>query len=252
MIKLNNISKTYTANGAKVTALQQLNLQIHQGEIFCIIGKSGSGKTSLLRLMNRLEEPTSGQLIVAGVNLSQLRGSALRLARQNIGCIFQHFNLLNSRTVSENIAFALEVAGVGRVSIQKRVQALVELVGLTDRAHHYPNELSGGQKQRVAIARALATAPKIVLADEITSALDSIATQSILRLLRRINQELGITIVLITHELAVAETISDRIGVLDQGVLVEVAATAHLFTSPKHPISQNLINASVHREVSHV
>lgn len=199
MITLKNITKTY-GGSAQVQALKGINLTIEDGEIFGIIGKSGAGKSTLVRCINMLEKPTSGQVIIDDKDLTKMSESQLRAERKNIGMIFQHFNLLSSRTVAENIAFPLELIGASKDVIEKKVASLLDLVGLSDRAGNYPSQLSGGQKQRVGIARALASDPKILLCDEATSALDPQTTKSILELLQDINKRLGITIVVITHE----------------------------------------------------
>ena len=213
MIKLENITKTYDGK-AQVHALKGVNLTIEDGEIFGIIGKSGAGKSTLVRCINMLERPTSGNVIIDEKNLTNMTDAQLRAERKHIGMIFQHFNLLSSRTVFDNIAFPLELIGASKEAIQKKVADLLELVGLTDRQFNYPAQLSGGQKQRVGIARALASDPNILLCDEATSALDPQTTKSILELLKDINQRLGITIVIITHEMAVIKEICNRVAVI--------------------------------------
>ncbi|HZW48447.1 MAG TPA: ATP-binding cassette domain-containing protein, partial [Microvirga sp.] len=204
IVRLEKISKTFPGrDGQPVTALREIDLAVPQGSILGVIGRSGAGKSTLIRLVNGLEKPSSGKVIVDGANIAALPESALRHARRSIGMIFQHFNLLSSRTAADNIALPLEVAGYDKAEIRTRVEELLSLVGLSDKRNRYPSELSGGQKQRVGIARALATKPKVLLSDEATSALDPETTRSILDLLSRINEELGLTILLITHEMAV-------------------------------------------------
>ena len=205
MIELKHIGKVYHAKGGDLEALKDINLSIEEGEIYGIIGLSGAGKSTLVRCINMLEQPTSGEVIVDGRDMTKLSKMELRKARQEIGMIFQHFNLLSSRTVYDNIAFPLEIQGKSRDEIRKKVEPLLDLVGLTDRRDHYPSQLSGGQKQRVGIARALASDPKVLLCDEATSALDPQTTESILELLRDINKRLHITIVMITHQMNVVK-----------------------------------------------
>lgn len=228
-IQFNHVSKYYPSAQGEVCALQDINLTVMQGEILGIIGRSGAGKSSLIRCINLLEQPTKGNIIVNDQDLQQLSSSQLRKARQQIGMIFQQFNLLHGKTVFQNIALALKVAGVAREKITTRVKELLQLVGLDNRAHHYPAQLSGGQKQRVAIARALANQPSILLCDEATSALDPESTYSILQLLREINHKLGITIVLITHEVEVIKIACDRVGLLDHGKLVQLKPVVEFF-----------------------
>ena len=244
MIELRGVSKRYQSQSGAVQALSHVDLHIGSAEIWGIIGKSGAGKSSLLRLVNVLERPCAGKVVVAGVDLLSLRPRALRAARHNIGMVFQHFNLLQSRTVFDNVAFALEVAAASRSSIDARVTQLLQWVGLEDRKYHYPDELSGGQKQRVAIARALASNPDVLLCDEVTSALDAESTHSILQLLKRIRDEFGVTILLITHELDVVRSLCDHVGVLDQGCLVETAPAEVFFSYPKHEVSKSLLDSA--------
>lgn len=241
MITLKQLSKTYYIQNKPFQALENIDLEIKRGEIYGVLGKSGAGKSTLLRCINLLEKPTSGQVIVNGVDLTLLSLRELREHRHQIGMIFQHFNLLESRTIFDNIALPLEIIGESRSAINKKVTSLLALVGLSHKTHFYPSQLSGGQKQRVGIARALATDPDVLLCDEATSALDSESTQSILSLLRSINRELGITILLITHELDVIKKICDRVGVIHEGRLVEQDTTLNLFAKPSHPISRDLI-----------
>lgn len=241
MIRLENINKTFWKKNVAHKALSQINLAIAQGEIFGIFGKSGAGKSTLLRCLNFLEQPSQGRVLINNTQLDRLTPKELRQKRHKIGMIFQHCNLLSSRTVFDNIALPLELLGTSRAQINQQVNRLLEWVGLEDSKHHFPIELSGGQKQRVAIARALVTDPDILLCDEATSALDSESTKNILDFLLRINRELGLTIVLITHELDVIQKVCDRAGVLDDGQLIEVGSCDDLFTQPKHPTVQSLI-----------
>ena len=221
MIELKHIGKVYHAKGGDLEALKDINLSIEEGEIYGIIGLSGAGKSTLVRCINMLEQPTSGEVIVDGRDMTKLSKMELRKARQEIGMIFQHFNLLSSRTVYDNIAFPLEIQGKSRDEIRKKVEPLLDLVGLTDRRDHYPSQLSGGQKQRVGIARALASDPKVLLCDEATSALDPQTTESILELLRDINKRLHITIVMITHQMNVVKEICDHVAVIEGGRIIE-------------------------------
>lgn len=249
MITLQEVSKTYQLNQSQFYALQPLNLTIYRGEIFGIFGESGAGKSTLLRLINLLEKPNSGQIVVEGVDLTTLNIRELNRKRQQIGMIFQHFNLLASRTAFENIALPLELIGKSKSEIKARVHTLLDLVSLKSHQAHYPAQLSGGQKQRVAIARALATEPRILLCDEATSALDPNSTKSILQLLRKINRELNVTIVLITHEMEVIKQICDRAAVLDQGRLIECDSTLNIFARPKASITKQLVQQALHIEV---
>lgn len=215
MIDLRNVEKTYYSNAGDIHALKKTNLHINAGEIFGIIGLSGAGKSTLIRCINMLEVPTGGQVFVDGQELTAMNNQELRKARQNIGMIFQHFNLLASRTVYDNIAFPLEIQGISQSEIKKRVKPLLELVQLQDRGDYYPSQLSGGQKQRVGIARALASDPKVLLCDEATSALDPQTTKSILDLLKDINKRLNLTIVMITHQMEVVKEVCDRVAVIE-------------------------------------
>ncbi|AKC69945.1 methionine ABC transporter ATP-binding protein [Pandoraea oxalativorans] len=235
------LTKTYVSSAGEVKALNAISLEIAPGSIFGIIGRSGAGKSSLLRTINRIERPTSGQVLVDGVDIATLSEAELVGLRRRVGMIFQHFNLLSAKTVFENIALPLRVAGVPRAQIDARVRELLELVGLTDKAQTYPRRLSGGQKQRVGIARALATGPEILLCDEATSALDPETTQAILRLLRDINRQLGITVILITHEMSVIREIADRVLVLEQGRIAELGEVWQVFGSPRHDATRALL-----------
>lgn len=233
MILLENVKKIYKAKSGDVTAVDNANLKIEKGEIFGVIGYSGAGKSSLIRLFNQLEKPTSGQITIANRVISAITGSELRKARQEIGMIFQHFNLLWSRTVRENIEFPLEIAGVDKAKRRKRVDELIHLVGLEGRGDAYPSQLSGGQKQRVGIARALANNPQVLLCDEATSALDPETTDQILDLLLDINKRLGLTIVLITHEMHVIRKICNRVAVMEKGKIVETGPVLDVFRNPQ-------------------
>lgn len=248
MIILENVTKIYEASNGSVTAVDNVSLQIKEGEIFGIIGYSGAGKSSLIRLLNGLEKPTKGKVVVAGRDIANIKGKELRKARQEIGMIFQHFNLLWSRTVRENIAFPLEIAGVPKDQRKKRVDELIQLVGLQGREDAYPSQLSGGQKQRVGIARALANNPKVLLCDEATSALDPQTTDSILELLVDINKRLGLTIVLITHEMHVIRKICDRVAVMENGKIVEQGEVLQVFRQPKQEITKRFVQQVVEPE----
>ncbi|MDZ3992941.1 Methionine import ATP-binding protein MetN [Pseudomonas sp. Teo4] len=239
-LHLRGIHKRYGA----VSALEGVDLRVRRGEIFGIIGRSGAGKSSLLRLMNRLETPSDGQVVVDGHDVAALKGQALHAFRRKVAMIFQHFNLLSSRTVAENIELPMRLAGVPRAARALRVDELLRLVGLSERAHAYPAQLSGGQKQRVGIARALVLEPEILLCDEATSALDPESTQSILALLRDINQRLGLTIVLITHEMEVIRDLCDRVAVLERGRIVETGDVWEVFGHPRHEVSRLLLAGS--------
>lgn len=241
IIQLRNMGKEFkTANGP-VLALDDINLDIHRGEIFGIIGLSGAGKSTLVRCINMLEVPTSGEVIFEGENLAAISEAGQRKARQSMGMIFQQFNLLSQRNVLKNICFPMEIAGVPKKAARERAMELLNLVGLADRAKAYPAQLSGGQKQRVAIARAIATNPKVLLCDEATSALDPNTTKSILQLLKQINQDLGITVIVITHEMAVIEAICDRVAIIDHSHIAEVGNVTDIFSEPKSKIGRQLI-----------
>ncbi|QFU15701.1 methionine ABC transporter ATP-binding protein [Microvirga thermotolerans] len=242
IVRLEAVSKVYPGrHGAPVAALEGIDLAVPKGSVLGVIGRSGAGKSTLIRLVNGLEKPTSGRVIVDGAEISALPESALRHARRSIGMIFQHFNLLSSRTAAENVALPLEVAGYDRAAIPARVDELLALVGLSDKRNRYPSELSGGQKQRVGIARALATNPKVLLSDEATSALDPETTRSILDLLSRINAELGLTILLITHEMAVIRSIAKEVAVIDGGRIVERGDVFDVFTRPRHAVTRSFL-----------
>lgn len=242
MIEIQNITKVYNTKNGDLTAVDNVNLTINKGEIFGIIGYSGAGKSTMIRLLNGLEKPTTGSVIVNGQDIAKASGSKLREARQKISMIFQHFNLLWSRTVEDNIAFPLEIAGVSKEDRAKRVKELIELVGLAGRGKAYPSQLSGGQKQRVGIARALANNPEVLLCDEATSALDPETTDSILELLLDINKKIGLTIVLITHEMHVIRKICNRVAVMEAGKVVEQGDVLQVFHHPQAPITKNFVS----------
>ena len=241
MIDIKDLSLTYSGKQGPVHALQHIDLHIAAGEVFGIIGRSGAGKSSLVRTINLLNRPTAGRVVVAGRDMMALSPAELRVARQDIGMVFQHFNLLSSRTVFDNVALPLELAGVPKADIDARVKPLLELVGLGQLAERYPAQISGGQKQRVGIARALASRPKVLLSDEATSALDPETTRSILDLLRDVNRRLGVTIVLITHQMQVIKQIADRVAVIDGGRIVEMGPVLDVFTQPQHATTRSLI-----------
>ncbi len=242
MIRLEGITKSFAGKDGSVAALDGIDLTVAKGEIFGIIGSSGAGKSTLVRLINLLERPTGGEVFVAGERVTDAKGGRLRALRRSIGMIFQHFNLLSARTVAGNVAYPLELTGeFGKIEIAERVAALLARVGLTEHAHKYPRQLSGGQKQRVGIARALACEPQVLLCDEATSALDPQTTGSVLDLLRQINRELGVTIVLITHEMDVIRRTCDRVAVLDRGRVVEEGPVTDVFLHPRHPATLRLV-----------
>ena len=241
LIELKHLTKTFRGKSQTVDALRDINLEIEKGDIYGIIGMSGAGKSTLVRCINFLEKPTGGQVIIDGKDLAGLSPKALRALRQEVSMIFQHFNLLQQRDVRGNIAFAMEIAGMKKPDIDKRVDEMLEIVGLTDRQHNYPSQLSGGQQQRVAIARALSTNPKIILCDEATSALDPQTTTSILNLLRDINRKMGITIVIITHEMSVVESVCSHVAIIDNGHLVENGKVEQVFSQPKSAAAKKLI-----------
>ena len=246
MIKLNNITKIFTLPDKKLTALDNVSLHVPKGQICGVIGASGAGKSTLIRCVNLLERPTHGAVLIDDVDLTQLSDAELVKTRRQIGMIFQHFNLLTSRTVFENVALPLELENKSKAEIQEKTTALLVLVGLSDKHNVYPANLSGGQKQRVAIARALASDPKVLLCDEATSALDPATTQSILKLLKEINRTLGITILLITHEMEVVKRICDQVAVIDKGRLIEQGTVSEIFSNPKTELAQEFISSTFH------
>ena len=249
MIHLDNLCKSYQSQAGYVDALLDIHLTVAPGEICGVIGRSGAGKSTLIRCVNLLERPTSGCVIVNGQNLLELSAIQLRQARHHIGMIFQHFNLLSSRTVFKNVAFQLELLGYKKQAIEQAVLPLLELTGLADKRDSYPSELSGGQKQRVAIARALITKPKVLLCDEMTSALDPETTRSILGLVKKINIELGLSILLITHEMHVIKSIADHVIVLDRGQIVEDTDVINLFKSPQSSVAKQFVSHDFHGHI---
>ncbi|WP_058836006.1 methionine ABC transporter ATP-binding protein [Luteimonas abyssi] len=244
MIEFQGTHKSYPVGGHEIAALHPLDLTIQAGEVFGIVGHSGAGKSTLLRLINGLERPSGGTLTVDGARVDTLDGAGLRTLRRRIGMIFQHFNLLSAKTVRDNVAFPLRLAGVGRTQARERADALLARVGLEAHRDKYPAQLSGGQKQRVGVARALATEPTILLCDEATSALDPQTTASVLQLLDGINRELGLTIVLITHEMDVVRRVCDRVAVLDAGHLVESGPVSEVFLHPRHATTRRFVAES--------
>lgn len=244
MIKLENISKSFAINGKTVEAVKDVSLAIRQGEIFGIIGFSGAGKSTLVRCINLLEKPEKGRVIIDGEDITHYEGKELRHVRQKIGMIFQHFNLMPSRTVFENIELPLKLTKLSASERSQKIKKLLDLVVLSDKAQSYPSQLSGGQKQRVAIARALANDPKVLLCDEATSALDPQTTHSILQLLKEVNTRLGITVVVITHQMEVIKEICDRVAVMQKGVVVEEGDIVDVFSAPQAPITKSFIQAA--------
>lgn len=244
MIELTHISKDFASGGRTVHAVQDVSLSIGKGEIFGIIGFSGAGKSTLVRCINLLERPTSGSVTVDGKEMTALSARELRQARKKIGMIFQHFNLMPSRTVFGNVAYPLRGSGLSSEQIADKVHRLLELVGIGDKAEAYPKQLSGGQKQRVAIARALANDPNVLLCDEATSALDPQTTKAILRLLKNLNEKLGITVVIITHEMAVVKEICDRVAVMEHGRVVEQGEVFNVFADPRQEITRSFIHTT--------
>ena len=244
MIRLENVSKTFTDSNKEVHAVNNVSLTINDGDIFGIIGFSGAGKSTLVRCINLLEKPTEGKVFVNDAEITALSGKDLRKARKKIGMIFQHFNLMPSRTIFGNVAYPLRGSGFSKEEIKEKVHHLLELVGISEKENAFPSQLSGGQKQRVAIARALANDPGILLCDEATSALDPQTTKSILKLLQQLNQTLGITVVVITHEMAVVKEICNRVAVMDHGDVVEEGEVFHVFASPKEPLTRSFIKTT--------
>lgn len=246
MIDIKNLSKIYKSKSSDVRALKDINLTINKGEIFGIIGLSGAGKSTLIRTINRLEEPTEGAIIIEGTDITRLDKKDLRNSRKEIGMIFQHFNLLNLRTVYQNIAFPLDINGYDKQAIEKRVNELLRVVELTDKKNVYPSQLSGGQKQRVAIARALANNPKILLCDEATSALDPKTTKAILNLIKKIREEFNLTVVLITHQMEVIKEVCDRVAIIEDGEIIELNTVEEIFARPKTNTAKTFIS-HIHR-----
>lgn len=244
MIELKNIQKVFDTASGNVHAVNDVTLNIEKGDIYGVIGFSGAGKSTLIRCINLLERPTSGQVIVDGKDLLQLNTKELRESRKKIGMIFQHFNLMRSRTVHDNVAFPLKGSGLSKNEIKEKVKNLLELVELSDKENAYPSQLSGGQKQRVAIARALANDPHVLLCDEATSALDPQTTQSILALLKSLNERLNLTIVLITHEMAVVKAICNKVAIMEHGKVVEKGTILEVFNNPQEQVTKNFINTT--------
>ncbi len=241
MIELKQLTKTYRSKGSEHVALDAVDLSIEKGDIFGIIGMSGAGKSTLVRCINLLERPTAGSVIIDGVDVTGFRRKELLHLRSRIGMVFQNFSLFSQRTVLENVTFPLEVRGDARGAREERGRELLELVGLADHAARYPSQLSGGQQQRVAIARSLANHPEVILCDEATSALDSLTTRSILELLERINRELGVTIVIVTHEIGVVKRVCNRVAVIDGSRIVEQGPTLEVLGAPREPITRQLL-----------
>ena len=238
MIEIKNLEKSFKTSYGTITALKDINLTVNDGEIFGIIGLSGAGKSTLVRCINLLERPTKGEVVLDGKSLTTLNKKELLKVRQSIGMIFQGFNLLEQRNVLKNVCYPLEIAGVKKADAEKKAKELIEMVGLSDRLLSYPSQLSGGQKQRVAIARALATDPKYILCDEATSALDPQTTESILKLLKKINRKMGVTILLITHQMQVVQMICNKVAVMESGKIVESGSVLEVFGSPKMPVTK--------------
>ena len=242
MIVFDQVQKSYQVGGRAILALHPTDMTIETGEVFGIVGHSGAGKSTLVRLINLLEPPTGGRILIDDENITDYDAAELRAFRRKVGMIFQHFNLLSSKTVADNIAFPMKLAGIyPKTDIRERVRELLARVSLTDHASKYPSQLSGGQKQRVGIARALACRPTILLCDEATSALDPQTTQSVLKLLADINRELGLTIILITHEMDVVRRVCDRVAVMDAGQVVEMGPVSEVFLHPRHPTTRDFV-----------
>ncbi|MDF2606206.1 MAG: methionine transporter ATP-binding protein [Bacillales bacterium] len=252
LIEIKNLTKVYKTKSGVVNGVDDVSLTINEGEIFGIVGYSGAGKSSLIRCINLLERPTEGSITVNGVDLVSLKGESLRQARLKIGMIFQHFYLISQKTVFENIAFSLKAAKTPAADIKSRVNELLEMVGLLDKRDVYPSQLSGGQKQRVGIARALANDPTVLLCDEATSALDPTTTKSILSLLKKINRELNITIVLITHEMNVVKEICNRMAIMQNGRIIEDGSVYDIFANPKEELTKEFISSVVSFDIPEV
>lgn len=250
MIKLENVKKVFPAKNGNVTAVNNVNLHVKKGEIHGVIGYSGAGKSTLIRLINLLEKPDSGKVLINGTDLTTLSPEKLRQTRQKVGMIFQHFNLMKTATVYDNVAIPLKLLGYDKQEVEKRVEKYLKIVELSDKHHSYPSQLSGGQKQRVAIARALSQEPDVLLSDEATSALDPETTNSILDLLLKINKELGITILLITHEMSVIQKICDYVYVLEKGEIIEQGSSIDLFTNPDRPTTKKFLDTISQRKLS--
>lgn len=244
IIQLDNIDVTFHTKGQTVEAVKNVSLAVERGDIYGVVGYSGAGKSTLVRVINRLQRPTAGTVTVNGQDILTLSSRDLRAARRKIGMIFQHFNLMNSRTIADNVDYPLKGGRLTRQQRQDKVARLLELVGLSEKANDYPAQLSGGQKQRVAIARALANDPEILISDEATSALDPKTTTSILELLKRLNQELGLTVVLITHEMEAVKEICNKVAVMESGQIIERGDLVTIFSNPKEPLTQDFINTA--------
>lgn len=251
MIEIKDLGKIYQARKGEHEALKHINLTINDGDTFGIIGQSGAGKSTLVRCVNLLERPTSGRVVIDGVDVTDYTGSDLRRLRESIGMIFQHFSLFQQRTVLRNVKYPMELHGGDRAEIDVRARELLELVGLENMADRYPSELSGGQQQRVAIARALMNKPKIMLCDEATSALDTRTTLQVLQLLKDINAELGVTMLIITHALTVAQFICNRVAVVEEGEIVEEGETAEVFANPQSDVTRELLGVTEPEHVAH-
>ncbi|WP_059105966.1 methionine ABC transporter ATP-binding protein [Shouchella shacheensis] len=249
MIEFKNVSKTFQTDGGKLKALDNVSLEINKGEVYGVIGFSGAGKSTLIRCVNLLERPTEGEVIVNGEVLTSVKSTKLLEAKRNIGMIFQHFNLLHSKTVFENVATPLKLVNTPKSKVTERVTELLTFVGLTDKAHSYPEQLSGGQKQRIGIARALASNPAVLLCDEATSALDPETTSSILQLLKKINEEYSITILIITHEMGVIREICDRVAVMEAGQVIEEGTVLDIFSKPQHQTTQKFVRSVVQDQI---
>ncbi|WP_042349246.1 methionine ABC transporter ATP-binding protein [Bacillus massiliigorillae] len=249
MIEFQNVSKVFNSAGKQIEALKDIQLTVERGDIFGVIGFSGAGKSTLIRTVNLLEYPTAGEVLIEGRNLAKLSEKHLREAKKKIGMIFQHFNLLNSKTVFENVAMPLRLGKVKKIEIENRVNQLLRFVGLEDKANSYPDQLSGGQKQRVGIARALVTNPSILLCDEATSALDPQTTKSILDLLKRVNEEYKITILIITHEMEVIKQICNRVAVMEGGRVIESGSVFNIFSNPQTETARNFVHSVIRDEV---
>ena len=249
MIKFEDVSKVYEYNNTKTIALNNINLQINKGDIFGVIGQSGAGKSTLIRTINFLEKPSSGRIFIDGTDLNTYQIKELRNVRKDIGMIFQHFNLLNSKTIFQNIAVPLVLAKVDKKTIKDRVTELLKFVGLTEKADQYPNELSGGQKQRIGIARALAMNPSILLCDEATSALDPETTDSILNLIKKINEAYNITIIMITHEMSIIQKICNRVAVMEKGEIIETENVLDLFKNPKQFSTKKFVRSVIQDQI---
>ena len=248
MIDLQNISVVFEKGGRQFTAVDDVSLRVEKGDVFGIVGYSGAGKSTLVRTINLLQPPSAGKVVVAGEDLTELSVKELRARRKKIGMIFQHFNLMNARTILGNVLYPLRNSGLGEAEKKEKAMKLLTLVGIAEKAEQYPRELSGGQKQRVAIARALANDPKILLCDEATSALDPRTTTSILHLLKRLNREMGLTIVLITHEMQAVKEICNKVAVMESGKVVEAGSLVNIFADPKETITRQFVNTASHWE----